>query len=132
MDSLAFTMAQKELNDPNSPYYLGNPSIQEQIDNYMRGVPYSQIPKFGIKGNRTLYTGQPQQDEFTMLANARKSRKIEDGVKAFLGVSAAILGALVLRKVPVVNKIPKLALTLLKGAWNVVAALGKGIYKLLK
>ena len=132
MDSLAFTMAQKELNDPNSQYYLGNPSINEQIDNYMRGVPYSQVPKFGIKGSRTLYAGQPQQDEFAMLANARKSRKIEDGFKAFLGVSAAVLGALILRKVPVVSKIPKLALALLKGAWNVIAALGKGIYNLLK
>jgi len=132
MDSLAFKMAQQELNDPNSQYYLGNPTVGEQIQSFMRGVPYSQVPKFGVKGSRTLYTGQPNQDEFEMFANARKARKQEDGFKAFLVGAAAVVGALVLRKVPVINKVPKIAWNLVKGTGNIIAAVGKWIYKLLK
>ena len=130
MNSLAMSMAQQELNDPNSQYYLGQPSILEQINNYMNGVN----PSYGARGltKRNMYIGQPVQDKFESAANIARGRKQEDIFSYIVTGTATVLGLLVLRKVPLVNKIPKLLGSVLKFTGNILAAAGKFLFKALK
>ncbi|MCR4880533.1 MAG: hypothetical protein K6A44_01085 [bacterium] len=98
MTSLSSEMAKQEIMNPNSPYYAGRPTILDEINGYMNGVSYG--GRYSGLTRRNMYIGQPVTDKFESLANAKFSRKSENIFKLIVGGTAALLGALALRKVP--------------------------------
>ena len=118
MDSLVNYMASKEINDPNSQYYIGQPSAIEQIQNYMRGVSGTSTNYFGGKTN--IYPGQPAYDKFESPNNVDRRRNHENIFKAAIAGTAALLAGLALRKVPGVKPIAGLAWSIVKLPFRLV------------
>ena len=99
--SLSSQMAQQELSNPNSMYYLGRPSVIDEIRGYMSGTSYGRWGSFS--GKRNMYIGQPQEDTFETLSKAKDSRRNENIFK----LSMVALGLLVARKIPGAGKLGK-------------------------
>lgn len=99
-----FSRANAELNDPNSPYYLGRPSSISQIDSYLRGGYRTNY--FGPNASR--YLSSLDHDAF-MLQKSRDRRNNEN-LLTFLGIGVAAITAWCLRgKIPFIGKFLKKA-----------------------
>lgn len=99
-----FSRANAELNDPNSPYYLGRPSSIEQINSYLRGEYRTNY--FGPSASR--YLSSLDRDAF-MLQKA-KDRENNERILTFFGVGIAAITAWCLRgKIPFIGKFLKKA-----------------------
>ena len=129
MQSFGLNQAEKELNDPTSPYYLGKPTVPEQIRGFLNGTGrcnmagYYNTNYFGADAPR--YLAQPKADILEINRNARKSHDINFFWKT-LGVStASLITILLLRKIPFSGQILNIAGSGLK-------LLGKGIGYMFK
>ena len=129
--SYLLSQAHTELTDPNSPYFLGRPSIAQEINAYMRGVPYGSFGSYsyGAQGKRNMYIGQPNTDRFESISKIKNSNTQETLFKTVVGGTAAILGALFLRKIPGVAPAVKYTF---KGIGNAIKYIGLGIWNTLK
>ena len=124
MSSLSSEMAKQEIMNPNSLYFAGGPSVMDEINGYMKGIPYGS--SYSALTKRNMYIGQPVMDKFESLANARVSRQTENIFKTIVGGTAALFAALALRKIPGVSTIVKGTFS---GIGNIFKYTGIGIGK---
>ena len=106
MTSLSKSMAESELANPNSLYYMGGPTVMDEIRNYMNGVSYGSRRAYPVK--RNMYIGQPVQDQYESLAKTTFSRKSENLFKAAVAGAAILIVGLAGRKIPGVKPAAKL------------------------
>ena len=106
MTSLSKSMAESELANPNSLYYIGGPTVMDEIRNYMNGVSYGSRRAYPVE--RNMYIGQPIEDKYESLSKATNSRKSENIFKATVVGVSTILLALAARKIPGVKPAAKL------------------------
>lgn len=130
MTSLSKSMAESELNNPNSLYYTGRPTVMDEINGYMNGISYG--ARYPYAGKRNMYIGQPVQDKFVSLAQAEYSRKTENIFKATVAGATALVIALAARKIPGVKPAAKFVGKSLGFCGKVIAYPFKLLWKAIK
>ena len=130
MTSLSKSMAENEINNPNSMYYAGAPSVIDEIRSYMGGVSYGSRYSYPLK--RNMYIGQPVRDEYASLAKTKFSRQSENLFKATVAGATAILIGLAARKIPGVKPGVKYLGKGLGYAWKAVTLPFKLLWKAIK
>ena len=130
MTSLSQSMAENELRNPNSPYYMAGPTVMDEIRGYMNGVSYGSRYSYPVR--RNMYIGQPVQDKFESLAKATYGRKSENIFKATVAGATTILIALAARKIPGVKPAVKYTGQALGFCGKVLAFPFKLLWKAIK
>ncbi|MCQ2957747.1 MAG: hypothetical protein MJ180_02470 [Candidatus Gastranaerophilales bacterium] len=123
----------KELSDPNSVYYLGNPSPFVQVQNYLNGFGgrgYYNTNYFGA--NKARYLAPRMSDSVEIMGAIKKRNDFNSRVpKVGIG-AAAILSLLVARKIPGVNLIFPAIGGLFRGIGWAIGGIFRGLGKLFK
>ena len=86
-----------EINNPNSPYYIGGPSIQQQIQNVLNSGNYK-TNYFGSSARGIL--AQPNADCVQFKNKISERKKIKDIIELAGVATTAVIGFLLLRKIP--------------------------------
>ncbi len=106
MDGYTLANVQHELNNPNSAFYLGNPSTYEQINNLIHGGMQSQEIRTNYFGkDKNKYLSPPTTDSVEILNKVKKERKTLNWVIG--GSIAAVIGFLFRGKIPIIGKLLK-------------------------
>ena len=132
MTSLSKSMAENELSNPNSMYYVGGPTVMDEIRNYMGGGSYGlRYPNY-MNYKRNMYIGQPVVDQYESLAKTKFSRQSENLFKAVAAGGTALIVGLAARKIPGVKPLVKFGGKLLGLAWAAVKLPFKLLWKAIK
>ena len=128
--SWAEDAALRELKDPNSPYFLGTPGVNTQINDYLNGRGTYYTNYFGA--NKARYLAPRTADSFEVM-NSVKKRNDFNNMWAKIGIATAgVIGLIVARKIPVVNLIfPAMGHTL-SAIGKLIGSIFGGIGRLLK
>ena len=93
----------RDLNDPNSPYYLGQPTTSEYIQNMLKGI---NTHYFG--SNKKTFLAQPQSDMVQIMRNAKENNNKNNWLKTATAAVLGVAGIFLLKKVPIVSSILKI------------------------
>ena len=93
-----YQRAQAELNNPDSPYYLGAPSSIERLRSYMGEIKTNY---FGPDAKR--YLARRNVDSFELLEKMREKRSQRNWLYAALGITAFLFRG----KIPIIGKFLK-------------------------
>ena len=128
--SWAEDAALKELNNPNSPYFLGTPSVGNQINDYLNGRGTYYTNYFGA--NKARYLAPRTADSFEVM-NSVKKRNDFNNLWAKIGLgTAGVIGLLIARKIPGLSLIFPLFGQILSGTGKLIGGAIGLIGKLFK
>ena len=97
MSSWAERQTIAEINNPNSPYYIGGPSIHQQIQNVLNSGNYK-TNYFGSSARGIL--AQPNADCVQFKNKNSERKKIKDIIGLVGAATTAVIAFLLLRKIP--------------------------------
>ena len=108
MEDSTFVNARYELNDPNSVYYLGRPSVYEELQNYLHGYGGRGTNYFGR--NARNYISRTERDCFIhnkIMNDIEKKNKFEAWAVGIGAVALAGLAYVFRGKIPLIGKFLK-------------------------
>ena len=99
-----------DLCDPNSPYYLGQPSTIDYIQQTLRGMGVNRGRCYNtnyLGSNKRAFLAQPQVDTFMVMKNAHDDNIRNNWMKFIVGTTVGLASLFVFKKIPGLNLIPK-------------------------
>jgi len=129
MASWAARQAIADMNNPNSIYYIGGPSISEQIQNVINGGGYK-TNYFGSAAKGILV--QPNSDCVQFTNKAVERKRFKEKISMIGTCAAALLGVLIFRKIPGSGTVLSVAGKALTLPFKGIKYLGKAIAWLCK
>jgi len=141
MQSWAESQAQLELHNPTSPYFIGQPTVPDQIRQYLNGTckvncaGYYNTNYFG-SGKKSILA-RPTTDSVEIMGKVKQRNKF-NSMMSLLGTGiAATVGFFLLRKIPGSGKVAKMAFDTTKfavktpfvGIWKFLRWLPKRTFK---
>ncbi len=110
MEDSTFASVQRELNNPDSIYYLGGPSSYEKLQNFLNGYGINGINTNYFGKNAKNYLARAEQDAFVhnkIMQDIDKRNKWETGL-LWAGVALTTGLAYIFRgKIPFIGKFLK-------------------------
>lgn len=110
MDDLTFANVREELNNPNSPYYLGSPSTYEKIQDFLRSYNNKGINTNYFGGNAKNYLSRAESDYFIhnkMMNEIEQKNKFKAWTLGIGMATAAGLAYIFRGKIPLIGRFLK-------------------------
>ena len=137
MESWTIKAAEQELNNPMSPYYIGKPTVPEQIRGFLNGTGrVDTVGRYNTNyfgPNKKFFLAQPSVDTVQIHNKIRQRKDFNYLVGRVALGTAAVVSLLLLRKIPGVGKLFTTTLGAIgSGIGSTLRGVGKALLWLVK